>query len=277
MRRSKTEYRLSFLDFKNLCDYILETYDFNLEVFSFTITKMRIDKFCINYNIKNYNELINYLKKNTFYKLLFSYLLVETTELFRDPDFWVVLKNKYLIKYLGVSMKIWVPDVTGDDELISLLIVLDELKMLEKAEIIVSSYFNHSTPETLFRKSVSEKKINYSLLNFNKYNENSDLLAYFEQKGKNFIPKDFLFQNVIFKHFALWADRMPEEEFDFVLFRNRMLFYNKTYVDNIYKNIYDSLKNKSFIAIGAKEKIEIISENVKFVKSEKNCNIYIKK
>lgn len=277
MRRRKTDYRLSFLDFKNICNYLSEIYNFDLDVFSFTITKMRIDKFCINYNIKSYEELIDYLKKNTFFNILFSYLLVETTELFRDPDFWLRLKNKFLIKYLDTPMQIWVPDISSDDELVSLLIVLNELKMLEKTKVIATSYHNHTIPEMLYRKSMSEKKFNYSLSNFNQYNETSDLSDYFTQKSKSFIPKDFLFQNVKFKHFLLWKDKMTEEEFDFVLFRNRMLFYDKLQIDNIYKNIYDSMKNKAFIAVGIKEKIEPILGNIKFVKVEKNSNIYIKK
>ena len=277
MRRRITDYRISFIDFKNLADFLKEHFDFDLNVFAFTITKMRIDKFCINYNIKNFEELLKYLKKTTFFNILISFLLVETTELFRDPDFWVKLKRKYVVKYIGTSFKVWVPDVTSDDELISFLILLNELKMLETTKVLVTSFYNKSNPEILYKRAISEKKFNYSLSNYMKYNGESDLLEYFSQNNKSLIPKDFLFQNVTFKQFTMWKDSMPENEFDFVLFRNRMLYYSPIIVDQIYKTIYTSLKYKGLIAIGVKEKIQTLDNSINFVQSEKNCNIYFKK
>ncbi len=278
MRLKKNLLKISFADFNNIVDFLKEKYDFDLDVFAFSITKNRIDKFSENYNIKKFETLINYLSKSTFFDIFLSYLAIPTTEIFRDPEFWIHLQNKFLLKNQGSKLKILVPDVTDDDELISLLILLFENKLIDNSHIIVSSFIP-GIQKRIEEYKIPKKKYEYSLTNIKNILLKNDLEYYFVKEKNYYNPQNFLFKNIQYETIRLWRDgeKFENENFDFILSRNRLLYYKKDIKIKILESFYKSLKNKGALFIGVKEKIEKSKENYNFTLFEKKCSIYIKK
>jgi len=191
MINEEVKYRLSFLDYKTLLDYILSEYGLNLSNFAHSITKRRIEDFLAQYRVSSYNSAISVLPK---------------------------LKIKD-------ELKIWVPDISTGEELMSLLIVLNEASLENNFEIIASSPFETKN-EFGTSLLIDEKKMNISTSNYIEYNTTKKLDSYFVNSNSSFfLKKDFLI-NVKFKKFVFEKDIMPASYFDIVLFRNRLIYYN---------------------------------------------------
>jgi chemotaxis protein methyltransferase CheR len=207
---------------------------------------------------------------------LIDYIIVPTTELFRDPEVWTKLKNKYFNKINSENKyKIWIPDATSDDELFTLLIVINELS-ISNIEIIVTSAFEQNF-DIIHSYNIPAKKFESSKQNYAVYNPEKKLEDFFNISPTNIFLKKELQHNITFKKFDFFIDNIFEMEFDIVLFRNRLLYYNLTSVNIIFDKIFNSLKNRGLFCIGIKESIKDWQQKSKFSFGEKDCNILIKK
>lgn len=277
MINEEVKYRLSFLDYKTLLDYILSEYGLNLSNFAHSITKRRIEDFLAQYRVSSYNSAISVLEKKKNWELLLDSINVPITELFRDSEFWIKLKNKIIPKLkIKDELKIWVPDISTGEELMSLLIVLNEASLENNFEIIASSPFETKN-EFGTSLLIDEKKMNISTSNYIEYNTTKKLDSYFVNSNSSFfLKKDFLI-NVKFKKFVFEKDIMPASYFDIVLFRNRLIYYNQNGQKKALDSIYRSMKNKGYLFLGLKENFGDWKNKNRFSRFEKECNIFMKK
>ncbi len=274
--QNEIKYNFSFSEYKQFVEFVKTTYNFDFSAYTFCITKRRIETFFAQYNVTNINEIITFIKKEKFWHLLLNYIQIKTTELFRDYEVWQRLKEKHIpkINYISV-LNIWMPDVTKDDELFSLIILLNELK-ITNYRITVSSPFSF-TEEKLDNYKISEKKHTTSKLNYSKYNPDGDFEKYFTFNSIAYFFNKNLYHNIFFKQFALYKDEVNNKEFDIILFRNKLLYYSNEQKTLILNKLYTSLKPKGILNIGIKETLNNWKLKDKFTTNDKELKIFIKK
>lgn len=273
---NEIKYKLNFSDYQDIVDFIKTTYNLDFSVYSFCIAKRRIEIFFSQYNVDNIKTILAFLSKEKFWISFLEYFLAKTTELFRDVEFWQKLYSKYIKKIdKGTTLNIWVPDITSDDELGTLIILLDELQ-ITNYKITATTPFNFIIEKTEKYK-ISSKKFDISKQNFTKFNPDSALEKFFSMGKLNCSFKTKYLKNVIFKKFSLITDEPLTGYYDFILFRNRLLYYNSKTQDLILDKLYNSLKIKGLFTIGVKESLQNWQNIDKLTTNDKELNIYIKK
>lgn len=271
------KYILSRNDYRELVEFVKSRYGLNMSQFAYSITKRRIENFFSQYNVTDLIMIIGFLEKEKFFSALWEYILVPTTEIFRDFEVWAKISKKVLPKIqFETNIKIWVPEVTTDDELYSLLIVLEENNLLETAKITITSEFER-VDSIVRNQKISQKKFQASKQNYMMYSPEGDFEKHFNITQSNILVKKEYFNNVLFKKHSFSQGDYLNEKFDFILFRNRMLNFSPVLEKTSLDIIYDALIPKGFLAVGLKESIQNWGMKSKFSLLEKEINIYQKK
>jgi chemotaxis protein methyltransferase CheR len=271
-------YKFNFSDYENFCELISDKFQIEISNFSFTIFKRRIEHFFEQFSVKKYSEIVALLKNKKFWKIFQQVFLVPTTEMFRDPEMWVLIRDVYLPKLLSNrdNLQIFIPDVTTDDELFSTIVMLNNLNINQQVSIVASSQFEN-IKDYISIQQISEKKFKTSIENYNKFCDKNDFEKFFDQNKKNYHFKNDYLENIKFKKINLCEESEIIQQFDMIIFRNRMLYYKPACQYKILDNLDKLLKNKSYLIIGAMEQFASWQHQNRYNKVEKNCNIFLKK
>ena len=260
------------------------SYDFsNYSIKSFT---RRIEKALFDFKL-DIDKLIKQIKSdNQFVEALIKNITVNTTELFRDPKAWHTLRYKVLNQFdENRKINIWHAGCSTGQEVYSMLILLNELDLLDKANIFASD-INEDVLKTAkqgeytyrfnleyfenFNKVIRENPFNYEIENDVPYSK------YFEIDKVNDLIKvhDFLRKKPIWvKHDLVTEGNVFNTKFDLVVCRNVLIYFNTDLQSHVFETFYQSLFRKGILMIGIHESIIGPLSN-SFIKSGL---IYVKK
>ena len=122
---------LGIVDTKKMIAAINENYGLNLIDYTLTTLKYRFEKVLKHFSIGHVDNFIEQVKLNNFnYEEMLDVLMIDSTELFRDPSLWRELKEVYLPEICkSVSSKIWMAGISSGEEIYSLMVLLHELSI----------------------------------------------------------------------------------------------------------------------------------------------------
>lgn len=260
------------------------SYDFsNYSIKSFTrriekaLIDFRLDVDMLNANIKQDLDFVEKLVKN---------ITVNTTELFRDPKVWQTLRYRVLNKFSeNRKINIWHAGASTGQEVYSMLILLNEMGIMDKANIFATDI----NVDVLNKAKLGEYTYRFNLEYFDNFNkvirENpfnfEDFIdipydKYFEidQINDTIKIKDFLRKKPVwFEHDLVTEGNIFNTKFDLILCRNVLIYFNSDLQDHVISTFYKSLFRKGVLLIGAHE--SIIGPNANdFIKSGL---VYLKK
>src|SRR5690606_4898040 len=97
----------------------------------------RINRFLTNKGLENIEQLAEAIfKDNYFFEAFLQEVTVNVTEMFRDPSFYLSLRNNVLpILSTYPHIKIWDAGCSTGEELFSIAIILEEEGLLHKSKI----------------------------------------------------------------------------------------------------------------------------------------------
>jgi len=247
---------LGITDLKNLFQSIKIKYELDLSNYALSSFKRRLEEFMQYYHMHNFDELVHKVEiDHEFFQLLISWQGVESTEMFRDPEFWYELKNLVLNRYKNAAeISVWIPDSVSGEELYTFLIVCKHLEYLEKIRVIITC-LSATNIEKIQKGNQDFKKMEINHGNYERFEAGQDLSEFFISKA-NLMQFDLsMFRSIEIKQHNLFSDKIPGV-FDLILFRNKMLYYNPQLKIDALKKIDSALKPGGFIAIGIKETLE---------------------
>lgn len=183
----------------------------------------------------------------------FCYLFpVTEDEVFRDPSFWRTLRTKVL-PAMGDNLSFWFPELVSAEELFSLLIILKEEKLTQKAKIFCNVNSSKRIAE-IKQGKISTKNIEVHKSNFKRLELHSKFEEYFiEENGFAAIHED-LMQRVEFLN-DNYFNSLPGQKIACTLFRNRMLYYNGKMQYQAERHLQQCLSKEAFLILGVKEQI----------------------
>lgn len=243
-------------------------YDFSTA--AATSLKFRFERACFNYGFQSFKELITKISRDdVFMDSFINDISIRSTEFFRDPLMWNELSNKILPKYKSkTDLKIWMPEVCGDEELFTLLIVLDRAGIIQKTEIYATSAFQKNINE-IKSGLLENRKMEINLANTARYDDNINLSHYTTQQGKFIYFSALLIEKVIFLQHNILTQAPPDNDFDFIIYRNRLLSFNQPTKNLLIELLKKSLSNDGYLIIGTGESIEN-KNNLKEVSKTEN-------
>jgi chemotaxis protein methyltransferase CheR len=188
------------------------------------------------------------LKDQEFFLNAIDDLLVNLTELFRNPDVWIKLRDQILPEYRGKGLKIWHAGCSTGEEVYTMAIVLEVTGLLPNARLTATDLSS-----TALRKAVKGhyplEVLKQYLVPFLKFFPNRKLEDYFDYFDKHALIKSRYQTNVLFKKHNLVTDPMYDK-FDIVFCRNVMIYFDDKLKKRVLDMLYNSLKDGGYLIIG---------------------------
>lgn len=189
------------------------------------------------------------LKDKEFFEKGIDDLLVNLTELFRNPDAWIVIRDKILDHYKArPRLNIWHAGCSTGEEVYTMAIVLEEKGMLQKTRALATDL-----------SSIALKKAklgDYSLIIVEQYLKpflafypNRKLADFFNFKESHATIKPTYQSHVIFERHNLVHDAMSTKH-DIIFCRNVMIYFDETLKLQVLELFYQSLNDDGFLVIG---------------------------
>ncbi len=237
-------------------------------------------------NKLNITALVNKIKNDQlFVEKIVKEITVNTTELFRDPQVWHAIRYAVLPKLkTNTNINIWHAGCSTGQEVYSMMIILNEMGLLDKAKIYATD-LNDDVMQ-MAQKGEYKYRFNIGYLdNFDKvikenpynYEEYYDVAydKYFSIDKPNDTIKmhDFLRDKPIYKKHDLVKDSNSLfVKFDIIFCRNVIIYFNYNLQGKVFDLFHRNLYDSGCLVLGMHETI-LGSYSVKF---QKKGHIYYK-
>lgn len=246
----------------NVSSFLLDEYmdaiskhsDFDLGPYSESVN-MRLKNFIESEKINSSFELKYKLKNDKrFHMKLLEGVTVRYTEVFRDPHFFMTLRNQVL-PYLATfsEIKIWVAGCATGEEVYSLAILLDEYEMLGKS-VIYATDINQDSLAVAERGVYHPNRIREYTLNYSRSGGRLHFGKYYSLKNDKIVMSEHLKSRAQFFKNDLLKDKM-EGEFHLVLCRNVLFYFTEQFQNKVIDKISDRIRNYGYFATGISETI----------------------
>ena len=267
---------LGIREIRQLTGFIKDKYGVDFTEYALTSFKRRVEGFLMA-NKYGMDTLLKKLESNEFVDHFIGRIAVGATELFRDPTFWILLKNNYLTNIFKEYPKprIWLPMCASGEEFYSLAILLKENGWAGRADIFVSSMSNESL-EAIQRGWMDSEKLDISAKNYSRFQGVGQLTDYYKKPDSINIAFDrSLFVNTQFFKDGLGFERdLPH--IHLILFRNQLIYFNPSLQYKVCDLLHNKLAARGFLALGILEEIEL-NINTKFSLLNKEESVYLRK
>ena len=184
-----------------------------------------------------------------------SALSVHTTSMFRDPPFYRALRRT-VVPHLRTYpfVRIWHAGCASGEEVYSLAIVLAECGIYDRCRI----YATDISDELLDRA----RRGVFPLASMRDYTARyiqsggeREFSSYYAARHEHALMRDSLKKNVVFSQHNLVSDR-SFNEFQMVLCRNVMIYFDQTLRERVHSLIYDSLVKFGILGLGMRETVQ---------------------
>ena len=204
----------------------------------------------------------------SFIQRIVNHLTVNTTELFRDPKVWHAIRYRILPKLKdNDTINVWHPGCSSGQEVYSMLILLNEEGLLERANIYGTDINTEmldkaSRGEYSYRLNVEylqnfDEVIRKNPHNYEDY-KNVPYSKYFDIDTVNDIirVKSFLKEKAKFvKHDITKLTNPFGKEFDLIVCRNVLIYFNRTLQSKVINLFYGNLLFPGYLVLGYHESI----------------------
>lgn len=189
------------------------------------------------------------MKDREFFMGCIDELTVNLTELFRNPEIWIKMREDILPEYkTNFRLNMWHAGCSSGEEVYTMAMVLKDLGFIRKSRTLATDLSSGILAQAI------EAKYSHMLMNkyansFQKYLPNGKIEDCFIKEDKHIKVKDELKKHVEFKQHNLVQDSM-DREFDIVFCRNVMIYFDDSLKMKVLKLFYDSLKKDGLFVIG---------------------------
>lgn len=182
-------------------------------------------------------------------------LSINVTAMFRDPNFFLAFRNKVVpLLRTYPFMRIWHAGCSTGEEVYSIAILLQEEGLYNRCRLYATDM-----NETAIRKA---KAGIYPLKLMQEYTQQylqaggkRSFSEYYTAAYENAIFHSDLKENIIFSQHNLATDS-SFNEFNVILCRNVLIYFNKTLQQRVHKLFYESLNRFGILGLGRQETIK---------------------
>jgi chemotaxis protein methyltransferase CheR len=181
-------------------------------------------------------------------------LSISVTAMFRDPSFYVAFREKVvpLLRTYPFT-RIWIAGCSTGEEVYSLAILLHEEGVAERARLYATD-INESVLDRARAGVFPLDKMREYTQNYIRAGGQRAFSEYYLAKYDGAQFQRSLVDNVVFAQHNLVSDR-SFNEFNVILCRNVMIYFDRTLQDHVHRLFYESLVMFGVLGLGAKESI----------------------
>jgi chemotaxis protein methyltransferase CheR len=242
-------------DIKKVIETLYEVRGIDFSNYAFSSFRRRIKRFLELNKVRDFNEFISKIREDKEYAdNLIKEITVNVTEMFRDPTFWVYLRDNVIPQiHYESKLKIWHAACSTGEEVYSMAILLKESGLLRSAFIIATD-INNNVLKVATKGSYPFRNQEVNIKNYELFGGKRNLDDYFMQTGNRVQFDRDLISNVEFKCHDLAQDGQIGL-FDLILCRNVLIYFNFELQERVVQTFVQSLVPNGYMGIGSKESL----------------------
>jgi chemotaxis protein methyltransferase CheR len=267
---------LEDIEISLLLEGVYRAHGFDFRNYSRASIKRRILELMRNEKIETISSFQNKLlhDADTLDRFVLG-LSVHATAMFRDPTFYSTFRRKAvpLLKTYP-TVQIWVAGCSTGEEVYSLAILLQEEKLYEKCRIYatdISQVVLRKARDGIFPLAAMREYTN----NYHQAGGTHEFSDYYTAQYDSVIFHPALRQNVVFSEHNLATDG-SFNEFQVILCRNVMIYFNKELQARVHNLFYDSLSMFGVFGLGNKESLKFTPRAAFYQHINDNDKLYRK-
>jgi chemotaxis protein methyltransferase CheR len=239
-----------------LLEGLFRVYGFDFREYSRPSLKRRITELMHNEKLGSVSAFQDKILHDTAYleRLLLG-LSVHATSMFRDPSFYATFRRRVVpLLRTYPTVQIWVAGCSTGEEVYSLAILLQEERIYERCRIYatdISQAVLRKAREGIFPLAAMREYTS----NYHQAGGTNDFSDYYTAQYGSVIFSSALKRNVVFSEHNLATDG-SFNEFQVILCRNVMIYFNKDLQARVHKLLYDSLSMFGVFGLGNKESLK---------------------
>jgi len=181
-------------------------------------------------------------------------LSINVTSMFRDPSFYASFRKQVVpILRTYPFTRIWCAGCSTGEEVYSLAIVLHEEGLYDKTRIYATD-INEHVLQTAAEGVFPLERMQQYTQNYLRGGGKEDFSQYYVAAYDSVRLSRSLTENVVFAQHNLAMDR-SFNEFNVIVCRNVMIYFDKALQDHVHSLFYESLPTFGILALGHKESI----------------------
>lgn len=227
--------------------WVLKEYKIDLAAYKSNQLHRRILSLMSRVGVNSVEEYINLLKSDAAQKQKFlDFITINVTEFFRNPEIFQELEKKVKSELsYNSGLKIWSAACSVGAEPYSLAMIMEELYPRVNHKIVATDIDN-----TILQKAKNGEYVYSEVKNVPK----RFLEKYFLVEDGKYCINSGIKKMVSFKKHDLILDNY-EKNFDLIVCRNVVIYFNSDIKDRIYEKFSESLKKGGLLFVGATESI----------------------
>jgi chemotaxis protein methyltransferase CheR len=259
-----------------LLDAIFQTYNYDFRHYAMASIKRRMKQARERFGCRSYSALQDLvLHDESVLPALLSYLTVQVSEMFRDPAYFLALREK-VVPHLRTypSLKVWIAGCSSGEELYSLVILFRE-EQLESRTIFYATDIN---PDALRRAEAGVyelSRIPEFTNNHRKAGGKSSLSDYYTAAYGGAVFDKSLRERVVFSDHSLVSDAVFAE-MQLVSCRNVLIYFVRDMQNRVIGLFKEALSPQGFLGLGAKETVRFTDHANAFTEFSRSERIYRK-
>jgi chemotaxis protein methyltransferase CheR len=183
-------------------------------------------------------------------------LSVNVSAMFRDPGFFRALRQSVFPRLrTWPYIRIWLAGCSTGEEVYSLAIMLAEERLIDRCRIYATD-INESVLERAREEIYPLELMQRYTQNYIQAGGTRSFSEYYTAAYGNAIFAPALREPVVFAKHNLVTDG-PFNEFNLILCRNVMIYFNRRLRDRVHHLLYDSLSNFGVLGLGAREALPL--------------------
>jgi len=226
--------------------------------------------------LKSISQLqVNVLHDAYFAQRFVRHVSVGYTEMFRDPEVFVLLRRGVLT-FLATYpfLRIWDVGVASGEELYSLAVMLLEEHLYNRS-LIYATDINSELLQKARKGIYHVGKMQQYTRNYISAGGKEDFSKYYTARFENVIFNDSLKKNITFARHNLVTDS-AFNLFNLIICRNVMIYFDEILTRKVHELLYKSLELYGFLVLGSRENLRFSPFADRYEAVDRNLSVYKK-
>jgi chemotaxis protein methyltransferase CheR len=234
---------------------IYRKYHYDFRGYASASLKRRLRTALIKFDCANLSQLqARVLHEPEIFPLLLGFLTVQVSEMFRDPAYFLALREQVLPRLRTYpSLKIWIAGCSTGEEAYSFAILLKEEGLLERT-LIYATDINSEALEKAEAGVYAADRIAGFTENHRRSGARSSLSDYYVAAYDRAVFDKTLKKHIVFLDHSLATDHVFAEV-QLVSCRNVLIYFDRQLQDRAIMLFREALCHKGYLGIGSKESL----------------------
>lgn len=247
------------IELRLLMEAIYQKYSYDFRDYSLASQKRRVLHAMHQLDCAGISELqARVLHDPDFFMRLLQYLTIPTSEMFRDPSYFMALRTEVVPRlHTYASLKIWIAGCSTGEEVYSMAILLKEEGLLERS-LIYATDINPVSLEKARKGVFALERVRAYTASYQMAGGRAAFSDYYTAAYDGALFDRGLIENVSFADHSLATDSVFSET-QLVCCRNVLIYFNRPLQERALGLFHESLSHRGFLGLGSKESIDFSS------------------